>query len=122
MLTTQPPAPLAAGLAGATAAAAYIDAKFHISKDVSGIRAQRANARALEKTGTPSLHITPHTTHTTNPAQRQVKAPLSGTSSKPKSPASPPRHKPSGRAPAATHGPKRTRTHVGMRSFCCARA
>ncbi|KAH7398706.1 hypothetical protein DE146DRAFT_655357 [Phaeosphaeria sp. MPI-PUGE-AT-0046c] len=43
-------APVAGAIAGVSAAAAYIDAKYHISKDLRGIRGQRANQRALEKT------------------------------------------------------------------------
>lgn len=41
--------PIAGALAGATAAAAYLDAKFHISKDVRSILGQRAAQRALDK-------------------------------------------------------------------------
>lgn len=37
--------PVAGAIAGATAAAAYLDAKLHISKDIRGIRAVKANER-----------------------------------------------------------------------------
>lgn len=43
-------APVAgAAIAGVTAAAAYLDAKYHISKDIAGIRGQKAAARGVEK-------------------------------------------------------------------------
>ncbi|KAH7090391.1 hypothetical protein FB567DRAFT_519706 [Paraphoma chrysanthemicola] len=42
--------PVAGAIAGVSAAAAYIDAKYHFTKDISGIRGQRANQRSLEKT------------------------------------------------------------------------
>lgn len=44
-------APVAGAIAGLTAAAAYLDAKYHISKDIRSIRGQKASQRALERTG-----------------------------------------------------------------------
>jgi acyl-CoA synthetase (AMP-forming)/AMP-acid ligase II len=41
--------PVAGAIAGTAAAAAYIDAKYHLSKDVRGILGARANQKALEK-------------------------------------------------------------------------
>jgi hypothetical protein len=38
-----------------TAAAAYIDAKYHITKDLKGQRVLKAAARDLEKNGKPKL-------------------------------------------------------------------
>ncbi|KAL6153426.1 putative NRPS-like protein biosynthetic cluster [Exserohilum turcicum] len=42
-------APVAGAIAGVTAAAAYIDAKYHVSKDLAAIRGQKAAVRAIEK-------------------------------------------------------------------------
>ncbi|CAO2650946.1 Nn.00g092430.m01.CDS01 [Neocucurbitaria sp. VM-36] len=42
-------APVAGAIAGVSAAAAYLDAKYHISKDIRALRGQRAAQRALEK-------------------------------------------------------------------------
>ncbi|ORY18851.1 hypothetical protein BCR34DRAFT_296457 [Clohesyomyces aquaticus] len=44
-------APIAAAVAGTTAAAAYLDAKFNISKDIKAIRAVRANEREFATKG-----------------------------------------------------------------------
>lgn len=46
-------APIAGAIAGVTAAAAYIDAKYHITKDISAIRGQKATQRALDKNAKP---------------------------------------------------------------------
>jgi len=51
-------APVAA-IAGVSAAAAYLDAKYHITKDLRGIRGQKTNQRAFEKTGMPPVAVTP---------------------------------------------------------------
>jgi acyl-CoA synthetase (AMP-forming)/AMP-acid ligase II len=40
---------MAGALAGATAAAAYLDARFHLTKDIAGIRGQKAAQRAIDK-------------------------------------------------------------------------
>jgi hypothetical protein len=42
-------APVAGAIAGVTAAAAYIDAKYHITKDLKSQRVLKAAARDLEK-------------------------------------------------------------------------
>ncbi|KAF2190471.1 acetyl-CoA synthetase-like protein [Zopfia rhizophila CBS 207.26] len=42
-------APVAAAIAGTTAAAAYLDAKFHISKDISSIRGSKAAEQEFAK-------------------------------------------------------------------------
>ncbi|KAF2263382.1 acetyl-CoA synthetase-like protein [Lojkania enalia] len=44
-------APIAAGVAGATAAAAYLDAKFHLSKDIRALRNVQASERDFKKNG-----------------------------------------------------------------------
>jgi hypothetical protein len=46
---------VAGAIAGVTAAAAYIDAKYHITKDLKGQRVLKAAARDLEKNGKPKL-------------------------------------------------------------------
>lgn len=48
-LLTSPAVPVAGAIAGTAAAAAYIDAKYHLSKDIRGILGARANQKALEK-------------------------------------------------------------------------
>ncbi|KAJ4297536.1 hypothetical protein N0V90_005428 [Kalmusia sp. IMI 367209] len=53
------PLPVAGAIAGATAAAAYIDAKFHVRRDISAIRrlngTQRAFEEGIKKHGSRSL-------------------------------------------------------------------
>ena len=48
-MLTSPAVPVAGAIAGTAAAAAYIDAKYHLSKDIRGILGARANQKALEK-------------------------------------------------------------------------
>lgn len=42
---------MAGAIAGVSAAAAYLDAKYHITKDIKGIRGMKAAQRDLTKTG-----------------------------------------------------------------------
>ncbi|KAF2848776.1 fatty acid transporter-like protein [Plenodomus tracheiphilus IPT5] len=46
-------APVAGAIAGVSAAAAYIEAKYHITKDIGAIRDQKAAQRALDKNAKP---------------------------------------------------------------------
>jgi hypothetical protein len=107
-------APVAgAAIAGVTAAAAYIDAKYHITKDIQGIRGQKAAARALEKNCKLGLSVCLYRPLLTIP-QLEAKASLSGINLKPKSAVSPPPKNASGRVTDAIPGPKPTRTPVAM--------
>lgn len=47
--------PVAGAIAGATAAAAYLDAKFHLTQDIRTIRGTRATESSFAKAGT--LHV-----------------------------------------------------------------
>ena len=107
--------PVAGAIAGATAAAAYVDAKFHITKDIKGIRGQKATARALEKNCTSNQPTCSHCSPLIL-LQHKEKANPSGTNSKPKSAVSPRPKSASGRAPAAIPGLKPTRTHAATAS------
>lgn len=109
--------PVAGALAGATAAAAYLDAKFHIRKDLSTLRRAKASQREFDaacplapprplSTGIGAL-----LTHMAHQARSTVEE-ASGISSKRKHTSNPSRAKLSGHEQDATPGERHTRTHA----------
>jgi hypothetical protein len=76
------------------------------------------SARSRRQVNPPPLLLLSQL-HQLTQTQHKAKALPSGTNSKPKSAVSLLTTKPSGAAPAATHGPKPTRKHVATRNLCC---
>lgn len=82
---------------------------------------ERTSARSRRQVHISLLHHPPstHPIHILTIPQHKAKASLSGTNSKPKSAASLPTTKPSGRAMAATPGRRHTPTPAATGNTCC---
>lgn len=57
------PGTAAAALVGGTSVAAYLNAKFHITKDVSAVLSVKRGEREYAKAGTHPLHFDTETTY-----------------------------------------------------------